>query len=195
MPNLPRSKQKCDQFEACGDPIISVDCKKKELIGTFKNNGREWQAKGEETNVNVYDFLSLADGKAIPYGIYDLVHNRGFVNVGSIMTRQRLPWEVSGDGGSSPAKRSIPRSATCSLPPMGAVPTGSGIGCGRRNSRSLPMKSRSRLRWRIIRLPPANGTRSSIGSFPLFRSIGVRNPSRLWKSCLNSSLTPRPLKA
>ncbi len=54
-------KQKCDQFEACGDPIISVDCKKKELIGTFKNNGREWQAKGEETNVNVYDFLSLAD--------------------------------------------------------------------------------------------------------------------------------------
>jgi transposase len=75
-------KQKCDQFEACGDPIISVDCKKKELIGTFKNNGREWQAKEEETNVNVYDFLSLADGKAIPYGIYDLVHNRGFVNVG-----------------------------------------------------------------------------------------------------------------
>jgi len=75
-------KQKCDQFEACGDPIISVDCKKKELIGTFKNNGREWQAKGEETNVNVYDFLSLADGKAIPYGMYDLVHNRGFVNVG-----------------------------------------------------------------------------------------------------------------
>jgi transposase len=75
-------KQKCDQFEARGDPIISVDCKKKELLGTFKNNGREWQAKGEETEVNVYDFLSLADGKAIPYGIYDLVHNRGFVNVG-----------------------------------------------------------------------------------------------------------------
>ncbi len=75
-------KQKCDQFEACGDPIISVDCKKKELIGTFKNNGREWQAKGEETNVNVYDFLSLADGKALPYGMYDLVYNRGFVNVG-----------------------------------------------------------------------------------------------------------------
>lgn len=75
-------KQKCDQFEACGDPIISVDCKKKELLGTFKNNGREWQAKGEEANVNVYDFLSLADGKAIPYGVSDLVHTQGFVNVG-----------------------------------------------------------------------------------------------------------------
>src|SRR5215467_2471336 len=72
----------CQAFEAQGAPIISVDCKKKELLGQFKNNGREWQAKGEETRVNVYDFLSLADGKAIPYGVYDLVHNRGFVNVG-----------------------------------------------------------------------------------------------------------------
>lgn len=72
----------CTVFEQNGDPIISVDCKKKELIGNFKNNGREWQAKGEETSVNVYDFLSLADGKAIPYGVYDLIHKRGFVNVG-----------------------------------------------------------------------------------------------------------------
>jgi transposase len=72
----------CQAFEAHGAPIISVDCKKKELLGQFKNHGREWQAKGEETRVNVYDFLSLADGKAIPYGIYDLVQNRGFVNVG-----------------------------------------------------------------------------------------------------------------
>ncbi len=70
------------EFEAKGNPIISVDCKKKELIGNFKNNGHEWQAKGEETSVNVYDFLSLADGKAVPYGIYDVVHKSGFVNVG-----------------------------------------------------------------------------------------------------------------
>jgi hypothetical protein len=75
-------KQKCEQFETRGDPILSVDCKKKELIGNFKNNGREWQAKGEETTVNVYDYLSLADGKAVPYGIYDVLHNQGFVNVG-----------------------------------------------------------------------------------------------------------------
>ena len=72
----------CKAFEQAGKPVISVDCKKKELLGNFKNNGREWQAKGENTCVNVYDFLSLADGKAIPYGIYDLVHKRGFVNVG-----------------------------------------------------------------------------------------------------------------
>ena len=72
----------CQEFEQKGAPIISVDCKKKELLGNFKNNGREWQGKGEQTNVNVYDFLSLADGKAVPYGIYDLVHKNGFVNVG-----------------------------------------------------------------------------------------------------------------
>ncbi len=72
----------CKAFAQRSEPIISVDCKKKELIGEFKNNGREWQAKGTDTRVNVYDFLSLADGKAVPYGVYDLVHNRGFVNVG-----------------------------------------------------------------------------------------------------------------
>ena len=72
----------CHEFEQRGAPIISVDCKKKELLGNFKNNGREWQAKGEHTEVKVYDFLSLADGRAIPYGIYDLVHKSGFVNVG-----------------------------------------------------------------------------------------------------------------
>ena len=74
--------RQCQEFEKQGKPIISVDCKKKELIGNFKNQGREWQAKGQESSVNVYDYLSLADGKAVPYGIYDVVHNRGFVNVG-----------------------------------------------------------------------------------------------------------------
>jgi transposase len=72
----------CKAFEQQGAPIISVDCKKKELIGNFKNNGQAWQAKDEHTEVNVYDFVSLADGKAVPYGIYDLVHKTGFVNVG-----------------------------------------------------------------------------------------------------------------
>jgi transposase len=72
----------CQTFEQQGQPIISVDCKKKELLGQFKNNGAEWHAQGAATVVNVYDFLSLAAGKAIPYGIYDLVHNQGFVNVG-----------------------------------------------------------------------------------------------------------------
>jgi transposase len=72
----------CKEFEQKGAAIISLDCKKKELLGNFKKQGREWQAKGEQTRVNVYDFVSLADGKAVPYGIYELVHKSGFVNIG-----------------------------------------------------------------------------------------------------------------
>jgi len=64
-------------------PIISVDTKKKELVGNFKNNGRKWMKKGKAEIVNVYDFESLAKGKAIPYGIYEVLKNNGFVNVGT----------------------------------------------------------------------------------------------------------------
>src|SRR5258708_323491 len=59
-------------FEAKGQPVISVDCKKKELIGNFKNGGREWQAKGQETTQNEYDFLFISNGEGTPCGIYDL---------------------------------------------------------------------------------------------------------------------------
>jgi hypothetical protein len=59
-----------------------VDTKKKELIGNFKNAGREWQPKGEPELVDVHDFPSAAIGKAIPYGVYDLAANDGFVSVG-----------------------------------------------------------------------------------------------------------------
>jgi hypothetical protein len=72
----------CKHFEEEKLPITSVDCKKKELLGMFKNQGREWRGKGQQTQVSVYDYRSLSDGKAIPYGVYDLVHNLGFVNVG-----------------------------------------------------------------------------------------------------------------
>src|SRR3989344_4668344 len=63
-------------------PVISVDTKKKELVGNFKNNGRKWTKKGKAEIVNVYDFEYLAKGKAIPYGIYEVLKNNGFVNVG-----------------------------------------------------------------------------------------------------------------
>jgi transposase len=66
-----------------GDPVISVDTKKKELVGTYKNGGREWQRTGEPEEVNIYDFISPATGKAIPYGIYDVGANTGWVSVGS----------------------------------------------------------------------------------------------------------------
>jgi hypothetical protein len=71
--------------EAClarGVPVLSVDTKKKELVGNFKNGGREWQPEGEPELVDVHDFPSDAVGKAIPYGVYDVGANDGFVSVG-----------------------------------------------------------------------------------------------------------------
>jgi hypothetical protein len=70
------------QFRDAGLPVISVDAKKKELIGEFKNVGREWEPKGVPVPVRVHDFLIPELGKAIPYGIYDLERNVGWVNVG-----------------------------------------------------------------------------------------------------------------
>jgi hypothetical protein len=68
-------------FLAAGHPIISVDAKKKELIGNFKNPGRTWCREAEA--VNVHDFRHEAEGRAIPYGIYDITHNLGYVAVGT----------------------------------------------------------------------------------------------------------------
>jgi len=65
-----------------GDPVISVDAKKKELVGPFKNAGRTWRPKGKAQEVNTKDFPSLARGKALPYGVYDSGQNRAVVNVG-----------------------------------------------------------------------------------------------------------------
>ena len=65
-----------------GGPAISVDTKKKELVGDFKNGGREWRPKGKPEEVRVHDFLDREKGKAIPYGVYDLGANKGWVSVG-----------------------------------------------------------------------------------------------------------------
>lgn len=70
------------RFQHTGQPVISVDTKKKELIGPFYKAGREWQPKGEPEQVRVYDFIDKDLGKAIPYGVYDITHTEGWVSVG-----------------------------------------------------------------------------------------------------------------
>ncbi len=69
-------------FQSQGDPVVSVDAKKKELVGQFKNGGSEYQRVKIPGNVNVYDFPSLAEGRATPYGVYDIAANGGWVSVG-----------------------------------------------------------------------------------------------------------------
>ena len=70
-------------FQERGQPVVSVDTKKKELVGNFRNGGQEWQPKGQPERVATHDFPSQAQGKAIPYGVYDLAQNQGWVSVGT----------------------------------------------------------------------------------------------------------------
>jgi hypothetical protein len=118
---------KVKRFQSHGHPVISVDTKKKELVGAFKNGGKEWQPKGKPEEVKVHDFMDETLGKAIPYGVYDLTQNEGWVSVGidhdtayfateaiarwwEKMGRKKYPNArsllVTADGGGSNASRS-----------------------------------------------------------------------------------------
>ena len=70
-------------FLTAKEPIISVDTKKKELVGNFKNNGREWRPKGTPELVKVHDFIDPKLSRAVPYGVYDITNNVGWVSVGT----------------------------------------------------------------------------------------------------------------
>jgi hypothetical protein len=74
--------QQVRRFQAATQPVISVDTKKKELVGDFKNAGRQWRPTGQPEPVRVHDFIIPTKGKAIPYGVYDLTRNAGWVSVG-----------------------------------------------------------------------------------------------------------------
>ncbi len=169
-------KQQCEQFEAAGDPIISVDCKKKELIGTFKNNEREWQAKGEETTVNVYDYLSLADEKAVPYGVYDLMQNQGFVNVGIDHDTAEFAVESIRRWWNQHGKRLYPEQTKLLITADGGGSTAARSRLWKREMQRLATETG--LTITVCHFPPGTvprGTRSNIDSFPTSPSTGAPN--------------------
>jgi hypothetical protein len=75
--------ERAGEYLAAGDPVIFVDSKRKELVGEFKNGGREWHPAGEPEPVKVHDFIDPALGKANPYGVYEVANNAGWVSVGT----------------------------------------------------------------------------------------------------------------
>jgi len=119
------------QFLAVKAPVLSIDTKKKERVGECKNPGRTWRPQGHPRVVNVYDFPSLSDGTAIPYGAYDVQRNRGFVNVG--MTHDtaefaveslRRWWKLIGRPGP------MPKRPACCCAPVGVAVMAVGIAAG-----------------------------------------------------------------
>src|SRR6478736_1263748 len=92
-------------FGVTGDPVISVDTKKKELIGNFSINGREWEPAGEPTRTKVHDFVDKQLGKVAPYGVYDIAANTGWVNVGTDADTAATRLLFTADSGGSNGSR------------------------------------------------------------------------------------------
>jgi transposase len=150
----------------CGDPVIGVDTKKKELVGQSKNAGREWTPSGEPVEVNTHDFLDRQAGKAIPYGIYDTGTNTGWVSVGTdhdtaafAVASIRRWWQAQGQGSYPKASRLL-------------ITADAGGSNGYRTARGRPNSPRWLPRWAwrspsaTCRRVPRNGTRSSTGCSP-----------------------------
>jgi hypothetical protein len=101
------------RYQRQRQPVISVDTKKKELIGDFKNAGREWQPAGRPEPVRVHDFIDEELGKVAPYGVYDVTANQGGSAWASTTTRRSSRSRAFDVGGSRWVGRSIPRHGAC----------------------------------------------------------------------------------
>jgi transposase len=108
------------EYQAAKDPVVSVDAKKKELVGEFRNGGREWRPAGEPVQVDTHDFPDRELGKAIPYGVYDLTANTGWVSVGTdhdtaafAVASIRRWWQSCGAGAYPHARRLLITADAC----------------------------------------------------------------------------------
>jgi hypothetical protein len=164
-------------FQRKRQPVISVDCKKKELVGNFKNEGREWRPKGSPERVKVHDFMVKEDGKAIPYGVYDLTRNKGYVRVGidhetasfAVRTIRRW-WQLMG-------KRAYPKAKSLMITADGGGSNGPRIALWR---------------WELQRLADATGLAITVCHFPPGTSKWNKIEHRLF-SFISANWRGRPL--
>jgi transposase len=154
------------EHAGAGQPVISVDTKKKELVGEFKNGGREYQPSGSPQRVNVHDFPDKDLGKAIPYGIYDVSANTGWVSVGvdhdtsafAVETLRRW-WQTIG-------KDRYPDADRLLICADGGGSNGYRIRAWKIELAKLAAETGLRITVATSRPGPANGTRSNTGSSP-----------------------------
>jgi hypothetical protein len=175
-------------LQAEGQPVISVDTKKKELVGDFKNSGREWCPKGRPEEVRVHDFIIPEMGRANPYGVYDLTRNQGWVSVGTdhdtaafaVGTIRRW-WESMG-------KAIYPNAGRLLITADGGGSNGSRNRLWKRELQS--MSDATGLAIEVCHLPPGTSkwNKSSTDSSLLSAKIGAASPSSVTRS--SSSLSP-----
>jgi len=141
-----------EAMQAAGQPVISVDCKKKELLGSFKNGGREQQPIGEPEAVNVYDFPDLAEGKAIPYGVYDVTRNEAWVSVGTDHETARFAVNTIGQWWRRMGKKHYPTATELLITADGGGSNGSRNRAWKKNLQRLA--DRTGLILHVSHLPP-----------------------------------------
>jgi hypothetical protein len=169
--------QQVRRQQASGGPVISVDTKKKELVGDFKNSGREWRPQGRPQEVRIHDFVIRELGRASPYGIYDLTANRGWVSVGIdhdtaafAVASIRWWWQT-------PGRRSYPKSRRLLVT----------ADCGGSNG------NRVRLwKWELQKLADQTGLSISVCHFPPGTSKWNKIEHRLF-SFITRNWRGRPL--
>ena len=164
-------------FRAAGDPVVSVDAKKKEQLGPYWRAGRSWRRKGDPVRVRDHDFPDAALGKITPYGVYDITANTGFVSVGTscgtaafAVSALRLWWR----GRARPA---TPEYGGCWSPATPGAPTATGAGSGKTSWRGWPRRPAWRSPCVISRPAPASGTKSSTGCSATSPAPGAPGPS------------------
>ena len=157
---------------AAGQPVVSVDAKKKELVGRFADGGAEWQPTGEPDRVTVHDFPDPTLGKAIPYGVYDVGANRGWVGVGTdhdtaafaVATLRRW-WQQVG-------RAAYPKATRLLVCADAGGSTATGSGSGRPSWPGWPGRPGFRSPCATCRRGPPSGTGSSIGCAARSRCTG-----------------------
>lgn len=140
------------KFIKNNDPVISVDCKKKELIGEYKNNGQEWTPVKQPTEVNVYDFIDKTNGKASPYGVYDIQNNRGWVNVGISSDTATFAVSTIGDWWDNEGKTLYPTSKRLCINADGGGSNGSRNNLWKSELQSF--SNRTGLEIQVCHFPP-----------------------------------------
>ena len=161
-------------FRGGGCPVISVDEKKKELVGNYKNAGQEWSKKGESLEVEAYDFVNAELGKVTPYGVYDLAHNAGWVSVGidsdtaefAVSSIKRW-WEEMGEWVYPPMQKRFLFMLT------EAEAMAAEIGHGKRICKNGRIRKDLLLRFVTFRQAPVNGIKLSTECFAILQETGA----------------------
>src|SRR5271154_1986912 len=134
-------KAQKEKFVAAGRPILSIDAKKKEPIGNYKNGGRELCAKSSPEHVNVYDFVDPQVGRATPYGVYDITQNKGWVSVGISFDTARFAVNTLRQWWLNCGERKYAGTRGLLVMRMAAAATDRAFVCGKYPFKNLPMKT------------------------------------------------------